>query len=72
MAKTVNVEIATSDGLARYEISNGDLSKVPEQHRDRVASAIGAQPDPDPEPAPAGDEPDTTTAPTTAPKRVKE
>lgn len=74
MAKNsdVNVEIATSDGLVRYSISAGDLSKVPEEHRALVASALGADQEPtaapvaDPEPTeatetsdPAG-EPDTT------------
>ena len=79
MANTVNVEIATSDGLARYQITGTDLFKVPAEHQAQVASALGVtnQPPAAPEPsesesaAPEPSEAEPTT-PTPAPKRVKE
>lgn len=69
MANTVNVEIATSDGLARYEITGTDLSKVPAEHQAQVASALGVTNQPPAAPEPSEAEP---TTPTPAPKRVKE
>lgn len=40
MGKTT-VEIALTSGLAEYVIENGDLSKVPDAHRNAVAAALG-------------------------------
>lgn len=69
MAKTsdVSVEFATTDGLVRYVISNGDLSAVPAEHQAQVRSALGSEPVEAPPiedtaTPEAGDTPDTTPA----------
>jgi hypothetical protein len=42
----VTVEFATSDGLARYTITDDDLTAVPAEHQAHVRSALAALPVP--------------------------
>jgi hypothetical protein len=71
MATTI-VEFATADGLARYEITDQDLSGVAAEHLQQVTAAISAglvvapdapdDPEADDAPAPdAGDSPEPTS-----------
>jgi hypothetical protein len=63
----VTVEFATSDGLARYTITDDDLTAVPAEHQAHVRSALAALPvppvsaTPEPENGPAVDDTPATT-----------